>query len=209
MHQPSLEIPKTSSYKIFAGLFPSTTSAPPPTDQCFSNEYIEQPLNRADPVLDLAMPLYLSEELSPRFARHKVAEAWKLRQALQVKNRTASGEKAVLGWEKGGRDSDLRTTMDSDEAGLEGVTLRPRTTDEVREAAMAEFDEGEEALRKYVREQTVAGRTWDLRKKKWVDGHRAMAAKRKKEKKLKKATALRVRLESLTLSPGKNMVVPA
>lgn len=164
---------------------------------------------RKNMVVDNLMPLYLSEELSPRFAGHKVADAWKARQALRSRIRIEKGEMAVEAWRKGGRDVGLRAIMDSDEAGLEGVPLRPRTREEVRSAALAEHDEEAAIEKKYVSAQIASGMTWDMGKGAWVAGHKARRAHRKKEKKARKRINLESRMRDLKLKEGKNMVLPA
>lgn len=154
------------------------------------------------------MPLYLSEELSPRFAKNKVAEAWRQRKALERTKRDTIGDNAVQQWDDAGRDTGLREIMDSDEAGLEGVPLRPRTIEEVREAAWAEHDEEFEAERKVVKRSIVAGMKWDQRKRVWIPGEKGYKLARKQAKKKEKAMNLEKKMKELKLRPGKNMVLP-
>ena len=159
-------------------------------------------------MVDVLMPLFLSEELAPRFAKHKISEAWKHRQDLLKSTRMRIGEDSVKAWELGGRDAGLRDVMDSDEAGLEGVPLRPRSVQEVREAALAEVDEEVERERKFVKSQIVSGMVWDSARHMYVRGDKAKQKLRKRLKKQKKAVKLEQRLSNLKLKPGKNMVLP-
>lgn len=99
--------------------------------------------------------------------------------------------------------------MDSDEAGLEGVPLRPRTVEEVREAALAEHDEELEKEKKFVKRQIVAGWTWDASVGKWVRGEKTLRRKRKIEAKKRRAERIEERMKGLKLKPGKNMVLPS
>lgn len=194
-----------------SALIPLTLRSPPASDQSISDEYIEKPGIRHHPtsVIDALMPIYLSEELSPRFAKHKVAEAWRQRKDLERSGRKTRGEKAVADWWLGGRDTGLREVMDSDEAGLEGVPLRPRTVEEVREAALAEHDEELEKEKKFVKRQIVAGWTWDASVGKWVRGEKTLRRKRKIEAKKRRAERIEERMKGLKLKPGKNMVLPS
>ncbi|CAD6564185.1 MAG: hypothetical protein TREMPRED_004464 [Tremellales sp. Tagirdzhanova-0007] len=197
-----------SSLSKILPLLPLTTRSPPPTDQAISDMYINNPDSRSEPMVDVLMPLFLSEELAPRFAKHKISEAWKHRQDLLKSTRMRIGEDSVKAWELGGRDAGLRDVMDSDEAGLEGVPLRPRSVQEVREAALAEVDEEVERERKFVKSQIVSGMVWDSARHMYVRGDKAKQKLRKRLKKQKKAVKLEQRLSNLKLKPGKNMVLP-
>ncbi len=193
---------------IVNSLLPLTLRSPPPTDQSISDDYINTPDLRQDPVIDALMPLYLSEELSPRFAKHKVSKTWEYRKAVEASLRNQIGEDRVREFEDGGRDEGLRDVMDSDEAGLEGVPLRPRTVKEVREAALAEHDEEVTEERMRVKEFLVRGWNWDRERNQWIRGGKALRTQRKKLKKVEKAKRLEVRMRDLQLKPGKNVVVP-
>ena len=197
-----------------SNLVPLTLRSPPPLYQGVSDRYVneetrfDQETSQLDPVIDSLMPLYLSEELSPRFAKHKVASAWRARQSLVSSTRARVGKVAVHQWELGGRDAGLRDIMDSDEAGLEGVSLRPRTVEEVREAAMVEHDEEVRAENKFVKEQIVKGMFWHTQKGEWVSGHKARRAERKKVKKAEKKGRIEEKMAKLRLQPARNMVLP-
>ena len=189
-------------------LLPFTLRSPPPIDQEISDIYINTPDSRSEPMVDVLMPLFLSEELAPRFAKHKISDAWKHRQDLLKSSRIRVGDNSVRTWELGGRDAGLRDVMDSDEAGLEGVPFLARSVEEVREAAMAEVDEEVERERRFVKSQKLSGMVWDTEQNRFVSGDKAKQRLRKSLKKQKKVVKLEKRLSNLRLKPGKNMVLP-
>ncbi|EJT50919.1 hypothetical protein A1Q1_07892 [Trichosporon asahii var. asahii CBS 2479] len=50
--------------------------APGPQDQDWADEYVFAPESRTSPELEAALPLYLQEELSPRYSRAKQIKGW-------------------------------------------------------------------------------------------------------------------------------------
>ena len=171
--------------------------------------YINNPNQRNEvPLLDLAMPLYLREELSPRFSRAKRQQGWNERRVTAVLEREAAGREAVHAWEASGRDQGLKEILASEEVGLEGVQLRGRTRKEIREAALAVWDETTEAKKKDVARAIAAGQSWDYETGQWVEGEKGRKLARKQAQKSKREEKLRKKMANLKLVERRNMVVP-
>lgn len=155
------------------------------------------------------MPLYLSEELSPRFSRAKKTRGWNERRLAEAEERERIGREAVNAWEAGGRDTALASVLP--EAGLEGVTIRSRTRKEVREAAVAAYDAELAGKKVEVREARRGEKIYDYKVGKWrnIPGGKTAKADLKRKRKVARAKRLEVRLSNLKLEEGRNMVVPA
>ncbi|ORY31986.1 hypothetical protein BCR39DRAFT_524948 [Naematelia encephala] len=233
--------------------------SPAPTNQVFADAYITDRDARSNPLIDDLMPLYLSEELSNRMAKHKIDADFWAKRFYESRERVQAGKKAVVEWRAGGRDSDLRAIMDLPIAGLEGVPLIPRTAKEVREAAQEEFDEQIAESRRTPRTMWKRGRSFSperfrlwpevrselakrilssrfkeaeimvdgkvdeslldaaevIRLDKtrdqfiWVKNARGLELSRKRRAKAKRDQRLSVRMSTLKLKRGKNMVIPS
>lgn len=197
-----------------ADLFPQNINAPPPTNQDYPDAYLRA-LEKAEDFqrneidyIDMLMPLYLSEELSPRFAKTKTYKAYRARRDAEEAERERAGKRAVAAWEAGGRDKGLREAMELEAVGLEGVFLKSRTREEVREAAMIDFDVNNEAMRKEVNTAVREGKLWDYELSQWIDGPKAEKIEKKRLRKDRKERKIMEKLENLRLEEGKNMAVP-
>ncbi len=152
------------------------------------------------------MPLFLSEELGPRFSRAKRTQAWNDRRTALQRERTTAVRQAVKDWEAGGRDSDLAVALAA--ANLEGLSIRGRTRAEVREMAAAQFDEAQDMARRAPRDAARMEMAWDSEQGVWVSGEKIAAAQKKRAGKLAKQVWKAKKMEELKLKPGRNMVVP-
>jgi large subunit ribosomal protein L24 len=207
----------TASLRQFSSdpyrLFPTTVQSPAPTDLYGSDMYLaereQHHLEQPNPDYDIFMPLHLQDEVSSRFGKHTTKRIYDLRVEAAKRQRAEAGENAVQEWINNGRDRNLRRVMDLDEVGLEGVPLRRRTIKEVREQAEAEFDEAKTTRRMdLVSRLDKRGMKWDYELNGWIRGPKTIRFERKKANKVKKAKKLELSLQNLTLSPGKNMVIP-
>jgi large subunit ribosomal protein L24 len=162
------------------------------------------------------MPLYLSEELSPRFSRAKQTRGWNERRLQEQAERVEIGRLAVEEWEAGGRDKALKDLVSDGNVGLEGVSIRSRTRQEVRDAAMAEYDEEVAEKKKAIQHARKMGLKWDRHVEEWValpeptvmEGGQQHKAAVKRERKERRADRLEQKLEELRLEEGRNMVLP-
>jgi hypothetical protein len=154
------------------------------------------------------MPLYLGEELSPRFARAKKMKGWKARREMEAIARDEEIHAAVDAWEAGGRDAGLEEILATNAVNLEGATIRPRTRKEIRDAAGAEFDQLLAATKGESARAVAAGERWDYSNHRLVHGDKGLQAIRKRVRKARKARKITERLENLTLSEEKNQVIP-
>jgi large subunit ribosomal protein L24 len=162
------------------------------------------------------MPLYLSEELSPRFSRAKQTRGWNERRLREQAERVEIGRVAVEEWEAGGRDKALNELVADASTGLEGVKIRSRTRQEVRDAAMAEFDEELVARRKKVQNARKMGLKWDTHIESWqamsepnvMPGGQQDKAANKRDRRDRRAERLEQKLEDLKLEDARNMVLP-
>lgn len=167
--------------------------------------YLKQITNpegfRSDEVdlVDMVMPLYLSEELAPRFARLKKYKAYKTRREAEEIERSVIGRSAVNEWESQGRDRGLKEAMDLEEVGLEGVYIKHRTRKEVRDAAVDEFDVDNEVVRGEVNMAVREGKIWDTAVGDWVDGPKALKIQRKRERRERKREKELEKLQNLSL----------
>ena len=198
-------------------LAPPNTRAPPPTNQTFSDTYIDSVDDRTHPTVEAAMPLYLSEELSPRFSRAKQTRGWNERRLREAEERFEIGRMAVEEWEARGRDQGLKDLIAKGGAGgLEGVTIRSRTRQEVRDAAMAEYDESLASRKRMVQHARKMGLKWDRQIEDWEEmpepdvmpGGQMDKAEVKKDRKVRRAQRLDQKLADLKLEDERNMVVP-
>lgn len=208
------------------------------TFQLFSDEYIINPANRAADTgaLDSVMPIYLSEELAPRFARHKIDATWRAARHYEALERKEIAEDAVRSWVDGGKDEGLRKAMDSAIAGLKGVSIRPRTRAEVAESAVQEYSSTLAMAKKDTRRMRYKGMrfdgerfaTWisdiqpvlldrgqseeEIEKAKeefvFVKGPRARELTRQRVARVRREGQGKRRVGEIRLRPGKNMVVP-
>ncbi|WWD22239.1 hypothetical protein CI109_106730 [Kwoniella shandongensis] len=197
-----------------ADLFPQNINAPPPSNPAYPDAYLkalDKPegyqRNEID-YMDMLMPLYLSEELSPRFAKSKTYKAYRTRREAEESERERAGKQAVAAWEAGGRDKGLKEAMELEAVGLEGVFLKSRTREEVREAAIIEFDVNNESMRKEVNTAVREGKLWDYELSQWVDGPKAEKIEKKRLRNDRKERKILEKLENLRLEEGKNMAVP-
>ncbi|WVR03401.1 hypothetical protein IAU60_000392 [Kwoniella sp. DSM 27419] len=201
---------------LAAELFPQHINAPAPTDLAFSDAYIHElngtgkdPLPQSEAELvDMLMPLYLSEELAPRFAKNKTYKAYRARREAEELERTETGRAAVRAWEAGGRDRGLKEAMELEEVGLEGVFLRSRTRKEVREAAEAEYDVNNEASRRDVNMAVRMGKVWNAEQGRWVAGPKAEKIARSRSRKARKERKVLEKLANLKIAQDENTVLP-
>ncbi|KAI5451954.1 hypothetical protein NCC49_001254 [Naganishia albida] len=122
-----------------------------------SDSYIEQSAaSSVQPTVDAFMPLYLTEELSPRFSRAKATKGYNLRRQMEALEREAHARDEVAEWRERGGDSGLEGALAA--VGLDGLAIRSRTSREVREAAEKEFDVENDSWRVQI-DPAVAKRT--------------------------------------------------
>jgi large subunit ribosomal protein L24 len=154
------------------------------------------------------MPLYLSEELSPRFSRAKKTKGWNDRREVAILEREETAKAAVAAWEAQGRDKGLKEVLS--EVGLEGIRLRGRTRKEIREAALAEYDLAAEGVKAEVKDARRRGRVWQSEGGEgfWVEGEKGERLARKQHRKELSTQKAERRMERLTLAETRNTVVP-
>lgn len=180
--------------------------APGPQDQDWADEYVFAPESRSSPELEAALPLYLQEELSPRYSRAKTTKGWRLRREAEAAAREEYVQRAVDEWEAQGRDEGLAELLTLDAVRLEGVSIRPRTRAEIREAAGREFDTQLEHTKKLTRRAAAAGmRFLDGQ---WVPGAKGEEIARKRSRKERKLRKIEERLSKLQLEEKPNQVIP-
>lgn len=210
---------QSPSSENLISMTPTSSRAPPPSDQSFSDTYIDSVDDRTHPYVEAAMPLYLSEELSPRFSRAKQTRGWNLRRLEEAEERAEIGRLAVEEWEAQGRDQGLKDMLAKGgpaAGGLEGVTIRSRTRQEVRDAAMAEYDESLSSKQRMVQHARKMGLKWDRHIESWEEmpepmvmpGGQLDKASIKRDRKVRRAQRLENKLADMKLDEGRNMVVP-
>ncbi|WOO79639.1 uncharacterized protein LOC62_02G003162 [Vanrija pseudolonga] len=202
---PTVEFGAPSS--IPETLIPRSMRAKPPADQDYADEYVFRPSARMNPVMQAAMPLYLGEELSPRFSRAKQTAGYNERRRAEKEVREQIARDTVAQWEADGRDAGLEEVLSTDLVNLDGLTLRPRTRKEVREATLAEVDAAVAKHKADVARAHAAGMVSDGMDG-WVDGPKGKRLERKRRRKALKAEKIERRLENLTLKDEKNQFVP-
>lgn len=180
--------------------------APGPQDQDWADEYVFAPESRTSPELEAALPLYLQEELSPRYSRAKQIKGWNQRRAAEAEAREAYVAAAVDEWEAGGRDRGLEELLTLDAVRLEGITLRPRTRQEIRDAAGREFDTQLAHTRKLTRRAAAAGMRFV--EGQWVPGAKGEEIQRKKSRKERKLRKIEERLNRIKLEDAPNQAIP-
>jgi large subunit ribosomal protein L24 len=162
-----------------------------------SNSYIEQSAaSSVQPAVDAFMPLYLTEELSPRFSRAKATKGYNLRRQMQAIEREAHGKDAVSEWRERGGDTGLESALAA--VGLDGVAIRSRTSREVREAAEKEFEAAQHERSRIARMAKRVAGTFDVENDTWrVQIDPAVA--RRKAKKARRAANREERLRETAL----------
>ncbi|KLT42172.1 hypothetical protein CC85DRAFT_328404 [Cutaneotrichosporon oleaginosum] len=189
-----------------ASLVPNSLRAPAPSDQTWADKYILQPGARGQAALQAAMPLYLSEELSPRFSRAKQQSGWTARRTAEAEARAQAVKEAVDAWTAAGKDKGLSAVLANEYVNLSGVQIRPRTETEVAEAAAQAFDEEIRLARREVKYHVAAGRVF--KDGEWVEGEKGIKLEAKRARKERKARKAIERLEKLALEETKNQVIP-
>lgn len=212
-------------------VIPATHRSPAPTDQRYADEYIFKPTSRAHHQLQTAMPMYLSEELSPRFARSKKQATWQARREQEEKIRLEVSRSKVAEWEAAGRDSALNepipgvsagtTVINNDMVRLDGVEIRSRTRQEVREGVLHNFNHEVLFAKKQVAKAYADGMKFDAEGTKftpqegltedearWLEGPKGERLAFKRRRKDRKERKMLEKLERLTLTDDKNQVVP-
>lgn len=111
------------------------------------------------------MPLYLSEELSPRFSRAKATKGWNLRREQEEEEREAFVKAKVDEWHAKGKDTGLEDAMRT--MGMNGK-IRGRTADEVREMARVEYNQSVEDRSKLARQAKRVGARYDVVADQWM-----------------------------------------
>jgi large subunit ribosomal protein L24 len=206
------EVVQRATLKLAAGadvpaaLVPNSLRAPAPSDQSWADKYILHPTQRAQPAMQAGMPLYLSEELSPRFSRAKKQAGWTARRTAEAEARAQAVKEAVDAWAAAGKDKGLSEVLGNELVQLQGVQIRPRTETEVADAAAQAFDEEIRLARREVKYHAAAGRVF--KDGEWVEGEKGIKLAAKRARKERKARKTLERLEKLTLEEAKNQVVP-
>lgn len=204
------------SYNV-ENLIPSTPGAGAPKDHSVADAYInnqasssagDDSRSTSAHIIDALMPLYISEELSPRFSDYRRLSQYKMRVAQKEVEKQRYIEDEVTFWKYMGRDRYLRETMDLPEANLRGVPLKPRTKREVEEAAALEWASENKRKTEEVALMFKKGMLWDYEAGEWKKGPKAIHRDAKWEAKKSKVDQQAKWLANLKLSPAKNMVVP-
>ncbi|WWC85635.1 uncharacterized protein L201_000501 [Kwoniella dendrophila CBS 6074] len=188
-----------------AALVPQHINAPSPKDELFADAYINhmnetRKLNTQESdFVDLLMPLYLSEELSPRFAKNKTYKAYKARREFEENEREKIGKLAIKEWELNGKDKNLKDILNLDEIGLEGVFIKPRSRKEVKDSAIIQFDLENEQIRKQVNLNVREGKIYDTQSGQWINGPKADNIERKRSRKARKERKALERLANLKI----------
>ena len=211
-YQPS-SIEVLREFDAAKNLIPTTPSAAAPKDYQIADEYLKRDWtaggsSQDDAVIDALMPLYLSEELSPRFSDYRRLSQYKVRVAQKEVEKQRYIEDEVTFWKYMGRDRYLRETMDLPEANLRGVPLKPRSKREVEEAAALEWAAENKRKTEEVAKMFKKGMLWDYEANGWKKGPKAVHRAAKWEAKKSKVDQQAKWLANLKLSPAKNMVVP-
>ncbi|WVN90088.1 uncharacterized protein L203_105323 [Cryptococcus depauperatus CBS 7841] len=212
LHIPSLNI--LASNESISHLFPQHINAPAPSDQTISDWYVKglkaEETRKTDENISIEalMPLYLSEELSPRFASIKMYKGWRARQEAEAAEKKRIGQDAVMKWEANGRDNGLKEVLDLEVVGLEGVHLRLRTAQEVRQAAMEQYDTVNAQVRAAVAQNVREGMRYDHELDEWIPGPKALNLDRKRRRKERKIRRMEEKMVNLKLKETTGMVVP-
>jgi large subunit ribosomal protein L24 len=143
--------------------------------------------------VDSMMPLYLSEELSPRFSRAKATKGWNLAREAEREEKEKFAARAVQQWREGGRDAGLESTLAK--VGLGGVTVRGRTSKEVREAAESDYQNALFERSRIARMAKRAGGKFDIVNDQWkveIDPAKLKRMQKKAERAKRKETFLRL-----------------
>jgi len=141
----------------------SARAPPSELPRAASDNYIQ---GDRDPHVDTMMPLYLSEELSPRFSRAKATKGWNLRREQEQQEREAYVKKVVDDWHARGKDAGLEEAMR--QVGINAIRVRGRTADEVRAMAAVEYEQMVEERSKLARQAKRVGARHDVDKDKWM-----------------------------------------
>ncbi|OWZ29508.1 hypothetical protein LQV05_006759 [Cryptococcus neoformans] len=202
--QPTLNLsplpPLTSTPLV--DIFPQHINSPPPASQGLADEYLRPHSERNTEEIiaaDTLMPLYLSEELAPRWAKGKMWKAYKARREAAELEKKMIGKQAVEEWEAQGRDRGLKAVIDLEAVGLEGVFLRGRTRAEVRQAAEGEYEAANAEVQAEVAQHVREGRLYDPELGLWYNGRKADKKERKKERKERKERKVLERMERLAI----------
>lgn len=204
--EPTLALGDARS--IPQSITPTSMRAPAPKDQGWADEYIFQAGARPDARMQAAMPLYLSEELGPRFARSKRQKGWRERREMEAFVRETTTKEELEAWEAGGRDAGIEEVLSTDLVGLDGAKIRNRTRQEIREGTEAEFDADLQKVKRDVRVAVRAGKLFDYDNGMYVLGPKAINIERKRARKARKQAKIIQRLERLNLKDAKNQVIP-
>lgn len=202
--QPTLNLsplaPLTSTPLV--DIFPQHINSPPPASQGLADEYLRPHSERNTEEIiaaDTLMPLYLSEELAPRWAKGKMWKAYRARREAAEMEKKMVGKQAVEEWEAQGRDRDLKAVVDLEAVGLEGVFVRGRTRAEVREAAEREYEAANAEVQAEVAHHVREGRLYDSELGLWYNGPKGEKREKKRERKERKARKVLEKMERLAL----------
>lgn len=216
------DVARTRSFKLGHlsslpyDMIPFSSRSPSTTNQHVADKYIFNPAARKKLVMQTAMPLYLGDELAPRFTRARRQATFKSRKEQEEAIRTFVAKHSVNEWEAQGRDTMLTqpipglnaNILETDGVGLEGINIRPRTRKEVREAAVAKFDSHVAATRKQLSLAHADGMLYDAAYGEWYEGAKGLEVERKAGRKARKERKVLERLSKITLHERKNQFVP-
>lgn len=158
------------------------------------------------------MPLYLTDELAPRFTRVKMAKAWKQRRLNEAAEERRLVKEVTRSWQDGSQDNGLREVMDMPEVGLHGVYLRPRKGKEVAQVVRLEYREELDNIKAKTRKLIYLGWKWRPEAKDgnggWIKGPKVLKREFKIRSKARRAKQREEKLRTFTLKPGKNQYIP-
>jgi large subunit ribosomal protein L24 len=168
LERETLELVTPEELREVAGedelpLAKSARAPPSELPRAHSDDYIH---GARDSHIDTMMPLYLSEELSPRFSRAKATKGWNLRREQEQREREAYVKQVVDDWHAKGKDAGLEEAMR--QVGISAVRVRGRTADEVREMAAVEYEHMVEERSKLARQAKRVGARHDVDADKWM-----------------------------------------
>jgi large subunit ribosomal protein L24 len=145
------------------------------------------------PEVDTMMPLYLSEELSPRFSRAKATKSWNLAREAEKEEKERYARKIVQDWKAAGKDSGISPILS--QVGLGGVKVRARTSKEVRESAEKDYENALFERSRIARMAKKAGGQFDVVNDRWrveIDPAKLKREQKKKERVKRKEMFLKL-----------------
>lgn len=176
-------------------LAPSTRAPATKLSRAISDQYINATIDASSPEIDAKvdalMPLYLSEELSPRFSRAKKNRGKKLADQMLAQEKQDYIKKVVEEWRANDKDRGIKTVLE--QAGITDPKIRFRHVHEIREDAAREYDNAVFERKRISKMARRAGGTFDAANDEWivkVDEKKEKRKRRKRERKMREQLKL-------------------